>query len=85
MPYAMVVAFDFADVAPMSAHAITTLMAHINSTLNPILFFVLNPGFHESLHKFRVYIGVSNSSILKGTILNAEMKTMTRNATHANA
>lgn len=57
LPYALLIIFDFGDHAPAAAHALLTCLAHINSTMNPILYFNLNPAFSESLKQFKTYIG----------------------------
>lgn len=65
VPYGLVVALDFDNVVPMSYHALVTLMAHVNSGMNPILYITLNPVFKESflkLLKFSLFKGNKEST-----------------------
>ena len=60
IPY--VIAMGFEDNFSMSIHVLVTFMAHINSTMNPIFYMVLNPGFFRSARKFKKKIMRSMSS-----------------------
>ena len=60
IPYGLVVALDFRDKYPLIVHAWTTFMAHVNSTLNPVFYVLLNPAFRLSFRKLNSKI--SNSA-----------------------
>ena len=51
MPYGLVIASDFRDKYPLIVHAWTTFMAHVNSTLNPVFYVLLNSAFRLSFIK----------------------------------
>ncbi len=47
LPYGLVVMIDFEDKFPPAVHAYTMAIAHFNSSLNPVLYAVANPGKHS--------------------------------------
>ena len=50
-PYAFVAIVDYKDQFPLEAHLFILLLAHINSSLNSIIYGISNPNFrHTYLH-----------------------------------
>lgn len=47
MPYALTITLDFNDKLPNAAHMYPLLIAHANSSLNPILYALTNPKFQR--------------------------------------
>jgi hypothetical protein len=46
-PYAFANIIDFADHASKGLHIFTVFIAHFNSTINPYVYMLLNPGFKK--------------------------------------
>ena len=66
-PYAFLVALDFLDNAPLPVHLYLGLLAHINSSLNFIIYGVLNNNFRNAyLH----LLGFAQSSPGEDVTLN---------------
>ena len=87
MPYGIVIVIGFDDWISMSVHAFVTLMAHINSGLNPILNCLINPVFKNGFFNiFRLILGkpieTSNQTNNDGAnsfVTKAPRKTMFQN------
>lgn len=47
MPYGLIVMIDFSDQLPRTAHMYPLLLAHLNSSLNPILYALTNSNFQR--------------------------------------
>ena len=47
MPYGVVVMSDFRDILPRTSHMFTMLLAHMNSSMNPILYALTNPAYQR--------------------------------------
>ena len=78
MPYGIVIATDFRDRYPIIVHAWTTFMAHVNSTLNPVFYMLLNPAFRIGFKKLNAKITNAtnnNSSSNKLNTLTAKSNT----------
>jgi hypothetical protein len=57
LPYGIIVMSDYHDQLPRTAHMFSMLLAHLNSSLNPLLYAIFNPGFQRGyLTFFRVLI-----------------------------
>ncbi|RNA16468.1 melatonin receptor type 1B-B-like [Brachionus plicatilis] len=52
MPYGLVVMTDYQDRYYRTAHMYTMSIAHLNSSLNPILYAVFNPAFQKGYVNF---------------------------------
>ena len=69
MPYGVVIVIGFDDRLSMSIHAFVTLMAHINSALNPVLYCTINPVFKNNLRAIclaaigKKHLGTTSSSM----------------------
>ena len=78
IPYGIVIVSDFKDRYPMIVHAWTTFMAHINSTLNPVFYMLLNPAFRLGFRKLNAKItsatNNNNNSSYKLNTLNNKSK-----------
>ncbi len=48
VPYGAVITFGFTDKLPRALHVAVTLMAHLNSALNPLFYILFNPSFSKS-------------------------------------
>lgn len=51
LPYGMIVMTDFQDRLPRSAQEYSMLVAHLNSSLNPLLYAMFNPAFQRGYLK----------------------------------
>jgi uncharacterized protein with PQ loop repeat len=52
LPYGIIVMIDFHDNLPRTAHMFSMLLAHLNSSLNPVLYAIFNPGFQRGYMTF---------------------------------
>ena len=48
----MIVMLDFQDKLPRSAHMFSMAIAHLNSSLNPLLYALTNPLFQKGYKVF---------------------------------
>ena len=48
LPYAFLVALDFKDVAPLPVHLYFALLTHINSSINCIIYGIMNSSFRNA-------------------------------------
>ena len=54
----MIVMTDYADRLPRSAHMFSMEIAHLNSSLNPLLYAIFNPAFQRGyMTVFRTILG----------------------------
>ena len=60
VPYGFIVMTDFEDKLPRSAIMFTMTIAHLNSALNPILYWIFNTNFRRGyINLFRKIIGLT--------------------------
>ena len=52
LPYGVVVIWDEHDTFPKTAHVYTMLFAHLNSSLNPLLYAISNPLYQKGYVNF---------------------------------
>lgn len=52
LPYGLVVMTDFGDKLPRTAHMYSMLIAHLNSSLNPVVYAISNPLFQKGYKNF---------------------------------
>ena len=48
LPYAFIVALDYNDVYPLELHLYALLIAHLNSSLNNIVYGICNESFRHA-------------------------------------
>ena len=48
----MIVMLDYADRLPRSAHMFSMVVAHLNSSMNPLLYALTNPLFQKGYGVF---------------------------------
>jgi hypothetical protein len=52
LPYGIACIFDFEDKWPRTVHMYTMLFAHMNSSLNPLVYAISNPLFQKGYKNF---------------------------------
>ena len=69
VPYGFIVLIDYEDRLPRSTVMFTMTIAHLNSTLNPLLYAIFNPSFRNGyINLFKAIVGspkhtMSNASL----------------------
>ena len=79
LPYGIACIFDFEDKWPRTVHMYTMLFAHMNSSLNPLVYAISNPlfqkGYKNFFNKMKFWNAgkINNeSNLMKSTKLNTK-------------
>ncbi|XP_070572064.1 melatonin receptor type 1B-B-like [Ptychodera flava] len=73
-PYAVIVLVDFEDVLPQWLHIIIITMAHGNSSLNSVLYGVMNKQFREGYYKVLSLIGFCPRSRVNNAVTTSSLR-----------
>lgn len=64
----MIVMLDYADRLPRTAHMFSMEIAHLNSSLNPLLYAIFNPAFQRGyMLVFRLLLRTKPNDVRKSS------------------
>nr|QVK45857.1 G protein-coupled receptor [Proales similis] len=79
VPFGFIVMIDFHDQLPMTVHAYFMMFAHLNSSLNPVLYAVCNPAFQRGYKQLILRLICRPNSVRNATVnLHKSQKTHTK-------
>nr|QVK45856.1 G protein-coupled receptor [Proales similis] len=81
LPYGMIVMLDYADRLPSAVHAFAMLVAHLNSSLNPLLYAIFNPSFQRGYKTFLSILCLKRKAIEPVLTISTMDKTNEKAAT----
>ncbi|CAL1536662.1 unnamed protein product [Lymnaea stagnalis] len=76
-PYAVVIAADVNDAMPVSLHLFVTMLAHLHSSVNFVIYIICNRNFRAVVLRLLRCGGCSDASLSSSSSYNSETKSTT--------